>query len=541
MYIQKTVCPRLALIALLALLTTIVPLLEAQAPQAASAKSRILLVLPFDNRTGLANLEWIREAAATVVSDRLRSAGFAPLSRPDRDYAFDHLGLPTSFQPSRASSLKLADTLDAESIVVGDFINDGTDIVAEARLLDVPHLKMGPRVTARGQMRDLIGVFGSLSWQLTRQLDPNYPVAEQTFTAAGSGVRVEAFEQYIRGIMETDQAERLRHLKQAVTVSPEFAPAWFALGKQQYASQQYEQAAQSFSHVTGRQQEALEAGFQRGLALIFSGDYAQAETAFAGVARALPLAEVLNNQGVALTRRGKDGTDLFRQAAAADPNDADYHFNLALGLRRKGETTAALNELAECRKLRPGDTEAEAVEATWSGKRPASSAETVSAAGTKVEPLERIKRSFNAPAFRQAAAMMDQMDSAKLSALSPRDRAKKLASQAEEDLGHSMLLEAERLSQEAVAADANVAAGHQSLAEVRERAGDNDTARKEARAAIDLDPTAPAYLVLARLDLAAGKLDAAANEAEAALKLDGGSRAAQDLVKRIQSAQSEQK
>jgi hypothetical protein len=37
------------------------------------------------------------------------------MSRADRIFALDHLGLPQGFHPSRASSLKLAETLDADS------------------------------------------------------------------------------------------------------------------------------------------------------------------------------------------------------------------------------------------------------------------------------------------------------------------------------------------------------------------------------------------------------------------------------------------
>ena len=87
----------------------------------AAGKNRILLVLPFDNRTGQPNLEWIREAAPEILNARFASAGFAPMSRADRMYALDHLGLPQRFQPSRASALKLAQTLDADSIVVGSY------------------------------------------------------------------------------------------------------------------------------------------------------------------------------------------------------------------------------------------------------------------------------------------------------------------------------------------------------------------------------------------------------------------------------------
>ena len=77
-----------------------------------AGSSRILLVLPFDNRSGQPNLEWIREAAGELLSSRFTSAGFSPMSRAERLYALDHLGLPEGFQPSRASSLKLAQTLE---------------------------------------------------------------------------------------------------------------------------------------------------------------------------------------------------------------------------------------------------------------------------------------------------------------------------------------------------------------------------------------------------------------------------------------------
>ena len=108
----------------------------------------MLLVLPFDNRTGQPSLEWIREAAAEVLSTRFASAGFEPTSRADRMYALDHLGLPQGFQPSRASAIKLAQTLDADSIVVGSYTTDGTGIIAEATLVDVPQLRMLPPVSS---------------------------------------------------------------------------------------------------------------------------------------------------------------------------------------------------------------------------------------------------------------------------------------------------------------------------------------------------------------------------------------------------------
>jgi tetratricopeptide (TPR) repeat protein len=502
-------------------------------PEAAAAtagKDRILLVLPFDNRTGEPSLGWIREAAAALLSSRFTSAGFAPMSRADRLYALDHLGLPQGFQPSRASSLRLAQTLDADSIVVGNYITDGPTLIAEGRIIDVPHMRMSPPVTVRGEMKDLIAVLDSLAWKLTRQLDPGFNVAEETFLAAGANLRLEAFEQYIRGITESDQAERLRHLQQAVKLSPGFAPAWMALGREDYNGQKYQEAAAAFAKVGRDDPDFLEASFYRGLSMMFSGDYSKAEGDFAAIARILPLAQVLNNQGVAVSRQGHDGSAMFRQAAVTDPDEGDYHFNLAVSLRRHGNNAEALTELNQCLKFRPNDSEAQALLAAW--KQPGS---------VNVDPLERIVRTFDAVAFHQAAVMLDKVEATRLAALSPQERARTLSSQARDYLSRGLLLESERLYQAAVVADAGAEDAHAGLAEVRERTGDTAGARQEARAALELKPSASAYLILARLDFAVSRLSEANQEAGEALKLNPNSQAAQELLRQVAAREAQPK
>jgi tetratricopeptide (TPR) repeat protein len=508
------------------------------APDRSIDRGRILLVLPFDNRTSEPNLEWMREAAADLLSSRFASAGFAPMSRADRMYALDHLGLPESFQPSRASSIKLAQTLDADSIIVGSFslqpnAAGGNDLVAQAQIVNVPHLQMTHPITASGPMSDMIRIFDTLAWELTRQLDPGFSVAEQTFVAAGQGIRLDAYEQYIRGITEPDQAERERHLQQAVKLSPDFSAAWMALGHEDFNSQQYDQAAQAFANVDPNSPDALEAGFYRGLSFIFSGDYPAAEKSFAAVARTLPLAEVINNQGVAGSRQGHDATSLFVQAAADDPTNADYHFNLAVSLKRHGNTSAALNELAQSLKLRPNDSEALALQDAW--KRPAMAASASNDGTAAPDPLERIIRTFDANAFRQAAQMLDQMDAARMAALSPQQRAQKLCTQASGYLDRGLLLEAERLFYEAASADPNSADAYIGLARVRQRSGDTDGARKQAEQSLKLAPSADAYVLLAQLDLAANRLPQAESEAGSALKLSPADAAAQDVMRQIQA------
>ncbi len=490
----------------------------------AEGRGRIVLALPFDNRSGQPNLDWIREAAAEVLGRSLRAAGFAPMSRTDRLYALDHLGLPAGFRPSRASELKLAQTLDADVIVVGSFWTEGTQIVTEARVVNVPKLEMSAPVTARGEMQDLVPVFCSLAWKLTRALDPGYSGAEETFVAVGRGVRLDAFEQYVRGITEPDHDERIKHLKQAVALSATFSPAWMALGREDYNAGQYDEAAAAFAKVDRNDADALEAGFYRGLSLMFSGDYEGAGKAFAEVARVLPLGEVLNNEAVAISRQGRDASAQFIAAETADPNAADYHFNLAVTLKRRGELAGALSELKQCLKLRPNDAEAQELEKQWSAP---------GAASASVDPLERIVRTFDAVAFRQAAVMMDQMEAQRLESLAPHERAVKLAGQAGSYLDRGLLLEAERLYLSAVVADGALAEGHAGLAEVRERTGDTAAARKEAERALALKPSAQAYIVLGRLDLGENHVDRAAKDATAAAALEPASPAVQELNRQI--------
>jgi tetratricopeptide (TPR) repeat protein len=519
----------------LALMLPFVPVLPAQTANSSATeegRGRILLVLPFDNRSGQPSLEWVREAASDLLARRFASAGFAPMSRVERRYAFDHLGLPENFQPTRASSLKLAQTLDADSIVVGSFLVDGSQLVAEARLVDVPHLRMSEAITVRGPLNSMIDVFDSLAWKLTRQLDPSYSVAEETFIAAGKGIRVDAYEQYIRGTIEPDMAERSQHLQKAVALSPNLSSAWMALGREQYNSQQYEQAAASFAKVSRGDRDALEAGFYRGLSQLFSGDYSGAEKSFAAVARTLPLAEVENNQGVALSRQGRDGTDLFLKAEASDPTAPDYHFNLAVSLKRHGQTAGALNELNEYLKLRPADSEALSLQSAWKSS---------SSLGVAVEPLERIVRGFDATAFRQAEQMMEQVDGQKLAVLNPKERAGKLAVEGEGYLDRGLLLEGERQFLAAVAEDNDCAEAHVGLARIRERSGDWEAARGEIGTALHLKPTAEAYVILGRIDLATNHVEDARNDLNEALKRDAGSPLAKELMKQLEAKGSQGK
>jgi len=288
---------------------------------------RLVLVLPFENRSGQANLGWIGDSFPYTLDQRLTSAGFLTISRDDRQYAMEHLGLPPDFRPSRATTIRIAQTLDVDFVVLGSFniINPGASdsrIEVQAQVLEVNQLRMSAPLVDSSELSRLFDVENAIAWKVAGHMDPHFAVAEQTFLAASGGVRLSSFEDYIRGTSAPTQEERLNRLKAAVAETPNYSAALLALGKEQYAALQYEAAAATLAKVPPTDRMALEANFYRGLARFNIAKYAEAASAFAFVAASLPLPEVVNDEGVAASRQGKDAAALFVQVIAADPNDA---------------------------------------------------------------------------------------------------------------------------------------------------------------------------------------------------------------------------
>jgi tetratricopeptide (TPR) repeat protein/TolB-like protein len=494
---------------------------------------RLLLVLPFDNRTGQANLDWIGEAVSEIFNQRLGASRFDIISRDDRHYALEHLGLPRNFEPSRATAIRLAQTLDADDVIVGFYTMQANNLHVSAQLLDVNALRLSQPLLQDGPLDHMLDVLDSLAWQAARGVDPKFQLPESSFHAASTNLRLNGFENYIRGILEAEPAERIRHLKIAVVENPTYSPAWLALGMTYFSEQQFDASAAALGHLRKNDRAALEAEFYRGLAFFYTGHYDEAEEAFAFVAGQLPLPEVVNDQGVAASRRGHDGGALFQEAINGDPHDPDYDFNLAIALARRGDTRNALAANGEALKLRPQDSEAIALEAmlrqpTPPAVVPASvqpktgpkDAENGNGAQGRSLPLERIKRSYNDASFRQAASEMEEMEAQHLATLPPEQQAAMLSKSGKAYLGRGLMLEAEREFQLALTANNNEADAHAGLAEVRRRNGDNAQARAEAQTSIKLRPTAEAWLTLARLDRTEHHLPAAREDVTHALQVE---------------------
>jgi tetratricopeptide (TPR) repeat protein len=487
---------------------------------------RVVLVLPFDNHSGDASLNWIGDSFPDTLNKRLNSAGFLTISHDDRQFAYEHLGLPADFQPTRATTIRIAEQLDANYVIVGSYTVQpgsgtgatGSRISIQARVLSIDELRLSQPVEDSAELMRLFDAENAIAWKVARALDPHFQVSEQTFLAAPGAVPLPAFEDYIRGINATTDPERLKRLQGAVGLVPNYAAALLELGKVQYTQRDFEGAAATLARVPKTDPLALEANFYLGLADFNSANYVGAQAAFASVGSKLPLPEVVNNEAVAASRQGKDSVALFVKASDADPSDEDYHYNLAIALFRRGDTARAMREVESALKLKPADNEAAELQAQLK-KVPAGTRLTEDA-DSGFSPLERIRRSYSETGFRQAAFQLDQMRAMRMAMLPADKRAVEYTQLGREYLSEGLLPEAETQFQDALAADPNSADAHAGMAQLREASGDPVKARDEAKSSLIMKPNAEALLVLARLDMADKQMAASAQDISQALKID---------------------
>jgi len=488
--------------------------------QSPASRGKMLLVTPFENVSGTPGLQWIGHAFPEILGQRMSCRGLYVMGRDDRLRAFDQLGLPVTLRPSRATLYRVAEQMGVDYLVFGYYSFDGRILTAKAQLLDMEKMRLSPEIIESGPLIELIDLQTALAWDLVRIVRPDFPVSHDAFKAAAPPIRLDAFENYIRGILATMPQEKIRRFREAVRLSPNYTAALLQLGKSYYSERQYEQAIATLEKIPSGDSIAREASFYLGLAAYYHGDLAKSQNAFRALASQLPLMEVYNNLGVVSARRGDKGAlEYFQKAVQTDPNDPDYRFNLAVSYFRAGDQPNAARQVREALNLRPNDSEAKAFLDLVTGLPTIRAAQTLGSARPGI-PLERIKRNYDESSFRQLVLEIEAEAETRLAKTDPRTHARFHVTRGHELLGQGFVSEAENEFREAISLDANNADAHAGLARALESKPDHIAARAEANTALRLRPFAEPLLVLARLDLSDNKMETAAESVNRALQLE---------------------
>jgi len=496
----------------------------------APASGRTVVVLPFDNTSPTPGLEWLSEAFPEAFHEQLNSPVLYVASRDERLHGYDRQGIPANLHPSRATLYRVAEQMDVDYAVLGSYSYDGARLTATAQLLDMRAQKLLPAATESGPLTDLSNLQSGLAWDLLRLIRTDFSLSKEKYVASVAPERLDALENYIRGMLAISPEEKVQYYKEAVRLNPAYPDAWLELGKACFAQHTYEAAISALSQVPASSALAREANFYLGLAALNHGDFARAETAFEFVATRLPLAEVYNNLGVVAARRGrKNSAEYFEKAIRNDPSDPDYHFNLGVSLSGAGDRTGAARELHTALERRPGDLEAktllESVTPTATG--------VVAAASIARAPAQRIKHNYDENAFRQMTMQIQSWAEQQFARSDPRSHARYHVEWGRELLAHGFAAEAESEFNHAAIVDSASTAPLTGLAEVSVARGDAREARTRAEASLRLRESADAYVVLAGLDLSENRGEAAAQDVNRAVQLEPGNLAAQNLKRAV--------
>jgi len=370
------------------------------------------LVLPFFNHAKSSNLNWLGESIAESVNDSLASSGLLALDRNDRLEGYRRLSLRPDAELTHASIIKLGQALDASSVVYGSYellpgaLTDPANMQSKgslritAHILDLKHMRLGPELGETGALEDLAAIEVRLGWQILKQLDPETKLSEQQFIAARPPVRLDAVENYIRGLLSASPEQRDRLFTQAARLDEHYSPPCFQLGKSYWGKKEYKVAAGWLERVAPADPRYLEAQFYLGLCRYYSGDYAGAEHCFETVAAAVPLNEVYNNLGAAQARQNKSAAAIasFTKALEGDSADPDYRFNLGFTLWLAAQYDGAIASLRATVERSPGDTEATSLlgrALKHDGPRPSD---------PRSKNRERVKTNYEEAAYRQLQA-----------------------------------------------------------------------------------------------------------------------------------------
>jgi len=383
-----------------------------------AAGAENVLVLPFFNETGSPNVDWIGESIADSIYESLASQNVLVLTREDRLEGCRRLSIRPNAVLTHATIIKLGVALDASHVIYGGYqitrapapgampavpaISPRDSLRISARILDLQHTRQGPEFEEIGALEDLASLETRVAWQGLKVLSPEKAPRLDSFVRDRPAVRLDAMENYIRGLLAASSDQKHRLFSQAARLDERFSEPCFQLGKMEFVKKDYTIAAGWLQKVSRADAHYLEANFLLGLSLYQTGNFAGAAKSFELVAGPLPLNEVLNNLGAAQSRMGTaTALENFHRAAEGDSADPDYQFNIGYVLWKHGDFPKAAESFRALLDRSPEDGEA----VTFLGRCLAKDGPRPG--DPKSEGRERLKLNFEETAYRQLKAELE--------------------------------------------------------------------------------------------------------------------------------------
>src|SRR5580692_6181892 len=528
-----------------------------------ASQQGIYLVFPFENEGASPRLDWLGEGLEELTIERLSAAGQQVYSHAGRAGELDRSGLPSTAKLSRASMLRIAQNMDADYVILGRFTSDRQSLIVESQILRVSPTKLLPAIRETGSLDALMDLHARLLWRLLSANDHAYPRTLEEFSKAQRPLRLDAFEHYVRGLLASEDDPRLRELREAARLEPEWPDPDFAIGDAYYARRDCDSALIWFAKVPKTHDRFVEAVFATGVCRLQMNQPDKAEEVFVSLQLALrdnlvsgaDLPEILNNLALARARQNKAPEALadLRRAAELDPDEDDYPFNLGLLALGANDFAGAANYFREASEREPDKAENRALmilSLEKAGKKAEADQERDTAAETfgpdalpvvrldakkdTLLHLERVRAEMDTTALR--LEIVSAGGSANAAAAAVADTPAAHIRRGRQELSAGRVEAAENEFRAALAADPGSASAHNGLAEVYRRRGKLDDSAKELQASLEIRDSAMVRTTLARIYLEQKRPELARAEVERALKLAPKYADAKQLLDHLQKA-----
>jgi tetratricopeptide (TPR) repeat protein len=370
------------------------------------------LIIPFFNLSKDANLNWIGESLSEAIREALAGQGAMVIDRDNRREGYRRLSMKPNTLLTKASVVVLGEAVDADQVIYGSYeLLPSSDSPAKSRgslritaqILDRKKMTRGPEYMEVGALEDLARLQTHLAWQTLEFSTPKTAPSEQEFRNSQPAIRLDAIENYVRGLLANSSDQKMNFLLQAVRLDPKYSQANYQLGRLLYEKKSTRAAADTLQKVVPTDDHFREATFLLGLCRFYLGDYQGAQESFQLVSQTVPLNEVLNNLGVAQLRRNLLGNALqnLKKALDGDTADPDYQFNVGYALYKLGNFPAAMDRFRAVLERVP-EYQAATVMLGLCLKQP-----NTRAAETRSEGLERLKTNYEESAYWQLKAVLE--------------------------------------------------------------------------------------------------------------------------------------
>jgi Flp pilus assembly protein TadD/TolB-like protein len=511
--------------------------------KAEKAEEPRILIVPFQTPGRDGRTYWLGEAVAILMTDDVNARGLGAITRPSRRRAYDQLHLPPSALLSRATVIKVGELVGAGQVIVGEVSVDGDALTVKARPIRIDVGRADAEITERGNLGDLFAIVQKVA----RRIVPG-----GTEVPAGPAPSLQAFEQYVKGLLAEQPASQAAFLEAALTLDPGYDRARLALWEVRTLQGDHPAALAAARAIGAGSPVARRAQFLAGVSLLSLKEYDEAFTVFRNLQDAASDPAILNNLGVIQLRRaaaadtGKPAY-YFTKAAEAEPDDPDLLFNLGYAYALDRDPQGAIYWLREALRRNPVDGDAHfilaaALDAAGSGVEAGRERELaaqlsslpVDAASARRDPLprglERVRQrleSVGGNGIDRAIANTAQRDQRDLAQFHL-ERARRLVD-SEQD--REAMMELRR----AVFLSPYDAEAHLLIGRIHLRAGRPREAVDALKISIWSRDTAAAHVALADACLRLKDLPQAKAHLQKALALDPDSAEAKALLERINS------